>query len=894
MSRRGKAAAWLDFDCRRVVGGLGTVTVFAWLIVLVVVAALAHLLFVGRFAGFFTLDGIFVLAQWVMATGTLVLLDSHNNADRLYAYVVTVPFAIYVATSITFYHRRRRKLTEARIGLQRLVTYYRPSRLIWALVIVSVGITIAYYEAVGYNNLVLGIEGLLTGTTFDYTTRRLESYSGGNYLFPGYVNQFKNTLLPSLTLVASLYLVRTRNRWRYVVATPLALVSIYGILGTGQRGAFILFSVTILVFFYFLDRRMFLRRAAITAALVAPFVLFATYLLGRSSASLAEDAGPFTKMWALAVEIVRRIFHDNQYSGQQAFRYTYSRPIQYGGEWFQSALGVLPNHSGSPLSHEVFKHLYGSDRGTSPPSMWGSVYYNFGWWGLLAIPVALAIGFQTVSIRAMAKSQVNTLELVGMSGTFVVAGTWIADGPMYLLNAGAVTFAIIWWMGRRAGGRPKEGSIGTWVGEGSLDRPRVVGRGGQPLARSSVPGDLAGKAGLQTCVLVVSRDAYRYSARGMKAAGQYSEIAPTDFLGLSEVGRAGPSEAPGEFVIDGLRVRHVRVRGRWLSPVGPGQVRKRPFGYGLAFLRLARAVLTTPASAIHIVGTPLALLGVAHRRKYRSHFVLDIDERPGSVARRGSLVSASLTIKRTLLTKIAKRVDIATVASEEDVKVVASMGFNRVQAVRNMPLSTWRAPYFPPTSDSARTLTLAVAGPIVEGGGYEALLESLVKVEGERAVRLRVYGGVDSNYVSSLKRLTATWGLQERVEWMGCIEPEDVSAAYLDAHVGLALREEVDREADGLSSHILECVATGRPVIAIDSSENRRFVTENAIGWIADVSAEGLAKAIGHVPDGADLEELSSKCRLLGDTLLNWEREFAPVIDALNLARHDPSCTGRV
>lgn len=840
-------------------------TVFAWLIVLVVVAALAHLLLVGRFAGIFTLDGIFVLAQWVMATGTLVLLDSHNDADRLYAFVVAVPFVIYVATSIAFYHRRRRKLVDAKIGSQRLVTYYRPSRLIWALVTVSVVITIAYYEAVGYNNLLLGIEGLLTGATFDYTTRRLESYSGGSYLFPGYVNQFKNTILPSLTLVASLYLFRTRNRWRYVVATPLALVSIYGILGTGQRGAFILFSVTILVFFYFLDRRRFLRRATITAALVAPLVLFVTYMLGRSSASLEQDAGPFDKLWTLAVEIVRRIFHDNQYSGQQAFRYTYSQPIQYGGEWFQSVLGVLPNNSGSSLAHEVFEYLYGSDRGTSPPSMWGSVYYNFGWWGVLAIPVALAIGFQVVSIRAMAKSQVNTLELVGMSGTFVVAGTWIADSPMYLLNAGAITFAIIWWMGRRAGSRPKMGAIGTSVEDGSLGRSSAVGRGGKP--------------GLQACVLVVSRDADRSSARGMKTARQYSEIAPTDYVGLSGVDRAGQCDAPGEFVFDGLRVRHVR---------------KTALGSGFAFLRLARAVLTTPAEVIHIVGTPLALLGVAHRTKYRSHMVLDVDERPGAVATRGPLVSVSGKTKRTLLARIAKRVDLATVVSEEDVKAVAAMGFDRVQAVRNVPLSTWRAPYCPPTNDSARTLTLAVAGPIAEGRGYEALIESLVKVEGERAVRLRVYGGGDDNYVSSLKRLTVALGLRELVEWMGCIDPEDVSAAYLDAHVGLVLREEVDRGTDSLLSSILECVATGRPVIASDSAESRRFVTENDVGWIADVSAEGLAKTIGGVPEGADLEEISTKCRLLGDTRLNWEREFAQVVDALNLAQQGPSCTGRV
>lgn len=472
------------------------VIAFALLLVLVFGAALAHFLLVGRFEGGLTLDGIFVLAQWAMATGTLILLDSGNDADRLYAFVVAVPFILYVATSTAFYYRyrRRRELTKATSGFERLVAYYRPSRLVWALVIVSGVITIAYYQAVGYNNLILGFKGLLTGTTADYTTLRLDSYSTGKYLFPGYVNQFKNTVLPSLTLVVSLYLIKTRNRWRYLVVAPLVLVSVYGILGTGQRGAFILFSATTLVFIYFFDRRRFLRRAAVTAALTAPLLLVVTYMLGRSASSLARDSGPFEKIWTLIVEIFRRLFYVNQYSGQQAFRYTSSEPIQYGREWYQSILGVLPNNSGSPLAHEVYKAVFGSDRGTEPPSMWGSVYYNFGWWGVLAIPVALAVGFQMISIRALAKRQVNTLELVGMSGTFVVAGTWIVGDPMHLLNAGAVTFAIIWWMGRRAGLRPEMGSVGASEGEGSPVPSSAVAWGGRRLVPRSVAADLTGKS----------------------------------------------------------------------------------------------------------------------------------------------------------------------------------------------------------------------------------------------------------------------------------------------------------------------------------------------------------------------------------------------------------------
>jgi len=871
------------------------VMTFVWLTILVSVVALAHLILVGRFAGILTLDGIFVLTQWVMATGTLVILDSGFSADRLYAFVVAVPFVLYVATSITFfYYRRRNASTALRSSFGRAITYYRPSRVFWALLALSVVITITYYQAVGYNTLMLGLKGILTGTTADYTTLRLDSYSSGGYLFPGYVNQFKNTVLPSLTLVASLYLIKNRKSWRYLVIVPLVPMSIYGILGTGQRGAFILFGATLIVFIYVFDRRRFLSRATVTVALASPLVLVITYMLGRSASSLTRDSGPFEKLSTLIVELVRRLFYDNQYSGQQAFRYTYSLPIQYGKEWYQSFLGILPNNSGSELAHQVFESVYGSDRGTSPPSMWGSVFYNFGWWGTIALPVVLAIGFQLVSIHAMAKRQVSTLELVGMSGTFVVAGSWIAGDPLYLLNAGAATFAMIWWWGRAASSRQPSGSgnASEWREPGGTTS--AVPRAGEGSVPGSVPAVPIDGPDQGSRVLVVTLDAYRYSTRARKAARQYLTVAPTQFIGVSGVGRTGRWDVSGDFAVDGVSITQVRARRPWVAPSRTSQARNAIFSYGPALFRLARAVMRTPAGTVHVVGAPLALIGVAHRRKYASRFVLDINERPGAVAARGSLMSVFSRFESALLKGVGKHVDLATVVTYGDVDTVTEMGFRQVKLVRNVPIATWRASYSRPVWDAGDTPTLVVVGTIFEGRGYEILLKSLAKVAGTRHVRLKIYGGGRDDYVSSLKRLAATLGISESVEWMGRIDSSEVSAAYLDAHVGLVLYEKVDPGNDGLSNKILECVATGRPVIASDLSENRRFVNENHVGWLADVSPDGLAGAIRELPVGADFEEISARCRLLGDTWLNWESEFAQVIDALKLGGPGRSSTGRV
>src|SRR5690606_35590972 len=62
------------------------------------------------------------------------------------------------------------------------------------VLLISATITIIYYVLIGYNVVILMLEGSLAFG--DYSDLRLASYSGEEYFAPGYVNQFKNVLLP--------------------------------------------------------------------------------------------------------------------------------------------------------------------------------------------------------------------------------------------------------------------------------------------------------------------------------------------------------------------------------------------------------------------------------------------------------------------------------------------------------------------------------------------------------------------------------------------------------------------------------------------------------------------------------------------------------------------------
>lgn len=382
-------------------------------------------------------------------------------------------------------------------------------------------------------------------------------------------------------------------------------------------------------------------------------------------------------------------------------------------------------------------------------------------------------------------------------------------------------------------------------------------------------------------ILVVTLDAYRFSTRSRKAAQRYATIAPTVFLGLAAAGRTGRWDVPGEWRVDAIDVVQVRVKQPWVAPTRRNQLRNLFISYLPAFARLAKQVLTTPADVVHVTGAPLVILALLHRARFRSITVLDIQERPGAPASRGSVMNIFSRIELFVLRAARRWVDIATVVTYGDVGIVSALGFPVVMLVRNAPLLNWRASFIPPPKVEGGLLRAVAIGSIFEGRGYEILIRAIAKAQESRRILVSIYGPGREDYLNTLRGLASALGVDGSIEWMGTIDSSEVSAAYLRSHVGLVLYESADAGNDGLSNKILECVSTGRPVIAGDLPENRKFVAENHVGWLTDVAVEGLAETLTHAAQDVDLEELSCRCRGYGDTWLNWESEFAKLLNAI-------------
>ena len=137
-----------------------------------------------------------------------------------------------------------------------------------------------------------------------------------------------------------------------------------------------------------------------------------------------------------------------------------------------------------------------------------------------------------------------------------------------------------------------------------------------------------------------------------------------------------------------------------------------------------------------------------------------------------------------------------------------------------------------PCNEGSGPLVLVAIGFVFEGRGYEILLDALAQVSVTSNVRLRVVGPGRPDYLEALRNRAEDCRSKMWIV-VGTVESADVSRHYLDGHVGLVLYEPGDPGNDGLSNKILECVASGRPVIA-GRPPREPPIRDGEFRWLAD------------------------------------------------------------
>ena len=388
-------------------------------------------------------------------------------------------------------------------------------------------------------------------------------------------------------------------------------------------------------------------------------------------------------------------------------------------------------------------------------------------------------------------------------------------------------------------------------------------------------------------VLVLSLTPYRFATRARKAAFHLARSRNVAFVSLAAAGRTGIRDAPGRSAVDGVAITQVPV-GRIRQSTGVlSRVWNLLVVYLPAYVRLARVVRRSPSRVVFVTAPALARLGLRHAARFGSKLIFDVPERPGAVAVKGSLASSFARIERRRLSEVAREAMLATVAVAPDKAALEELGFDRVVLLRNVPLAGWRAAFRAPDTGGDRPLRAVLVGSIFEGRGVEAVIDALAICRADGTpVRVTIAGPARPAYLNALQGRAVAAGVDEMIDWVGSLPSDGVSELYLQHDLGFVLYDQSVSGNDGLSNKILECVASGRPVLAGDLPENRRFVETHDVGWLSQVEARSLAAALAAIWERRDqLGHYAERCRALGERELTWESEMAPVAGIIDEAR---------
>lgn len=391
--------------------------------------ALSYLIY--RRKHFLSPSSLFVASQIIMFAGILGYADFGNKSDikLIFIYVVALVFFIF-GTLV-----KPAKVTQK---------YYKTDKndfstfqtiVIVVLVALSIGLCSYLFAKNGGNAFVLAVKSIFSDGESNIVSARSE-YNKVSGI--GYISQFRGVILPLLNILLVINRKRKKLRTLGFILLPFTVLFL---LGTGQRGQFFIIACIVLLN-VFLQGKYLGFKIKWLRIVVAGIIAFALFSI-LSVANNRVSSGDTNIVVGVFNAFIKRIMNDNQSCAVIGFRYIDSLNVCWGRDWAMSFLDLLPGkNSYISMESQIFNLIYGSTNGTSPPCIWGSAYYNFGYFGVTLFPFALGFLYEKC-YRSFLDKPKSQLSICMYSGLFVIMGFWIASTPMYLINDGFVTILIL-------------------------------------------------------------------------------------------------------------------------------------------------------------------------------------------------------------------------------------------------------------------------------------------------------------------------------------------------------------------------------------------------------------------------------------------------------------------
>lgn len=264
--------------------------------------------------------------------------------------------------------------------------------------------------------------------------------------------------------------------------------------------------------------------------------------------------------------------------------------------------------------------------------------------------------------------------------------------------------------------------------------------------------------------------------------------------------------------------------------------------------------------------TPVFFIGKLKGAKliYDAHeYFTEVPE----VARRPAIKRIWEWIERIFVPKF----DLVYTVSDGLAELFSKKYSRQVHTIMNVPLPVRHSPL---ATRHWLLPTLLYQGALNEGRGLEHLIKAMKDID----AKLVLAGEGDLS--DELRGLVKGLQLEEKVEFLGHVKPNDLKKITSGATVGINLLENKGLSYYySLSNKFFDYIQAGVPQVCIDFPEYRRLNNKYQVAvLVKDCSVDEIKTAIERLVNNRDIYiELQKKCEVCA-RILNWDQEEKKLI----------------
>ena len=310
--------------------------------------------------------------------------------------------------------------------------------VVWAVIILGVLLCTYYFIVGGANVFIIALRDFINGSLSTYKAARAvyRTVTGS-----GYIYQFRVVLLPILVTYLTFF---SKKKYPKVITIPIFIFMIVSIVGTGQRNAFVFYTLIVILYYYFMKKKgiKFISKAHFIFLGICGLLMLVLLTIGNGRVNTESNqfVGALDSIWS-------RVFEANQGSAITAFRYIDTQKTVWGYDWIKMLGQVLPGKSDYLAVDNISYFMdYGSYDGTNPPCLWGSAWYNFHIIGITIYPFIIGMGMHNVYKTMRRKENKDRFYYLIYVALCVYFGIWTYGTPVSLFNHGIITLLILRWI----------------------------------------------------------------------------------------------------------------------------------------------------------------------------------------------------------------------------------------------------------------------------------------------------------------------------------------------------------------------------------------------------------------------------------------------------------------